>query len=145
MLCLYFGSTCKSDGASCHIHSKYPWYLWAMQAKNPARDLPIALFTSLGVSSVVYILMACAITLMVPYKLIDLQAPFSVAFHTAHEPWLAQLVSIGAVIAIGTVLIVSLWSRPSLAFPSDMFWLPDMRAVLYDCALIYAVRWGVKP
>lgn len=79
-----------------------------MQAKNPARDLPIALFTSLGVSSVVYILMACAITLMVPYKLIDLQAPFSVAFHTAHEPWLAQLVSIGAVIAIGTVLIVSL-------------------------------------
>ncbi len=78
-----------------------------MQAQNPGRDLPIALFTSLGVSSVLYVLMACAITLMVPYKLIDLQAPFSVAFHTAHEPWVAQLVSIGAVVAIGTVLIVS--------------------------------------
>ena len=73
----------------------------------------MALFTSLGVSSVLYILMACAITLMVPYKLIDLQAPFSVAFHTAHEPRVAQLVSIGAVVAIGTVLIVSSSPLPS--------------------------------
>ena len=80
----------------------------AEQAVDPARDLPIALFTSLGVSTVLYTLMACAITLMVPYQLINIQAPFSVAFHTAHEPWVAQLVSIGAVVAIGTVLLVHL-------------------------------------
>lgn len=77
-----------------------------VQAKNPARDLPIAIFTSLGVSTVLYLLMAAAITLMVPWQLIDLAAPFSEAFITLGLGWAAQLVSIGAVIAIGSVVLV---------------------------------------
>ena len=81
------------------------------QAKNPARDLPIALFTSLGVSSILYFLMSAAITLMVPWQLIDLNAPFSEAFLTLGMNWMAQLVSIGAVIAIGSVLLVRLLAR----------------------------------
>ncbi|KAK9848102.1 hypothetical protein WJX84_001578 [Apatococcus fuscideae] len=106
-----FGAQGVFAGASV-IYFSYGGYNaasnFAEEAVDPARDLPIALFTSLGVSTVLYTLMACAITLMVPYQLINIQAPFSVAFHTAHEPWVAQLVSIGAVVAIGTVLLVSM-------------------------------------
>ena len=55
--------------------------------------------------------MSAAITLMVPWQLIDLQAPFSEAFITIGMYWVAQLVSIGAVLAIGSVLLVSLWTE----------------------------------
>lgn len=37
----------------------------SVQAKNPSRDLPIAILGSLSVATILYILMALAITLMV--------------------------------------------------------------------------------
>ena len=36
-----------------------------MQAKNPSKDLPIAILGSLSVATILYILMALAITMMV--------------------------------------------------------------------------------
>ena len=96
----------KSCHLQCHLCLSSEVSHICLQAKNPARDLPVALFTSLGISTLLYLLMAAAITLMVPWQLIDTQAPFSAAFITLGLSWAAQLVSIGAVLAIGSVLMV---------------------------------------
>ena len=44
------------------------------QAKNPSRDLPIAILGSLSVATILYILMALAITMMVSMHSIHLTA-----------------------------------------------------------------------
>ena len=48
--------------------------LRSIQAKNPSRDLPIAILGSLSVATILYVLMALAITMMVR------------ALHTALSP-----------------------------------------------------------
>lgn len=54
-----------------------------------------------------YVLMAIAITLMVPFYQIDVLAPFSAAFTKIPGwGWCQYLVSVGAVFGIGTVLLV---------------------------------------
>lgn len=69
--------------------------LYAMQAKNPSRDLPIAILGSLSVATILYILMCLAITMMIPYYLIDVGAPFSAAFRLIPNwHWVAYLVDL---------------------------------------------------
>lgn len=54
-----------------------------------------------------YVLMAIAITLMVPFYQIDVLAPFSAAFTKIPGwGWCQYMVSVGAVFGIGTVLLV---------------------------------------
>lgn len=79
-----------------------------MQAKNPSRDLPIAILSSLSLATVLYLLMSFAICLMIPYYYIDIGAPFSAAFLRIDGwHWVSYLVSVGAVFGLGTVLLVS--------------------------------------
>lgn len=78
-----------------------------MQAKNPKKDIPFAIMLSMGIVTTLYILMCMAITLAVPYKQIDSSAPFSVLFkHINGWHWAAYLVSVGAVLGVGTVILV---------------------------------------
>ena len=48
-----------------------------VQVKNPGIDLPIGIVGSLLVCAFLYALMCVVICLMVPYALIDINAPFS--------------------------------------------------------------------
>lgn len=77
------------------------------QAVNPRKDIPFAIMLAMGTVTTLYILMCIAITLAVPYYNIDKQAPFSVLFKSFdHWHWASYLVSIGAVLGVGTVLLV---------------------------------------
>lgn len=53
------------------------------QAKNPSRDLPIAILGSLSVATILYILMALAITMMVSIPRVQWTAPIVLKF--AHK------------------------------------------------------------
>ena len=55
------------------------------QAKNPSRDLPIAILGSLSVATILYILMALAITMMVGMHRIHLD---TMAIWMATPMWL---------------------------------------------------------
>jgi APA family basic amino acid/polyamine antiporter len=83
----------------------------AEEARNPQRDVPIGIIVSLLLCTVLYILVAGVLTGMVPYKLINLDAPVADAFaqrglHTAQF-----LIALGAVIGITSVLLVLLLSQ----------------------------------
>ena len=93
-----------------------------MQAINPRKDVPLSIVVAMGVCTTLYVLMCMAITLAKPYYLIDSHAPFSVLFKTIPGwHWASYLVAVGAVIGVGTVVLVgSLFDfvlHPPLCWP----------------------------
>ncbi|EEF35773.1 cationic amino acid transporter, putative [Ricinus communis] len=79
----------------------------AEETKDPARDIPIGLVGSMALTTLLYCLMAITLCLMVPYKQIDPDAPFSVAFQSVGWGWAKYIVSLGALKGMTTVLLVS--------------------------------------
>lgn len=52
----------------------------AEETKNPGKDIPIGLVGSMTITTAFYCILAVVLCLMQPYKQIDPDAPFSVAF-----------------------------------------------------------------
>jgi APA family basic amino acid/polyamine antiporter len=86
----------------------------AEEARNPSRDVPIGIITSLVLCTVLYIAVAAVLTGMVPYQQINIDAPVSDAFRQAGLPWAQLLISIGAVAGITSVLLVMMLSQPRI-------------------------------
>ncbi len=84
----------------------------AEEAKNPKRDVPIGIITSLILCTVLYILVAGILTGMVPYNKINIDAPVSDAFRQVGLPWAQFLISLGALTGITSVLLVMMLSQP---------------------------------
>jgi APA family basic amino acid/polyamine antiporter len=83
----------------------------AEEARNPQRDVPIGIITSLALCTILYILVAAVLTGMVPYHDIDLDAPVALAFGARGLPVAVFLISLGAVVGITSVLLVLLLSQ----------------------------------
>ncbi|MHB8579089.1 MAG: amino acid permease [Ignavibacteriaceae bacterium] len=81
------------------------------EAKNPKRDVPIGIITSLILCTVLYIAVAGVLTGMVGYNKIDINAPVSNAFKQVGLVWAQFLVSLGAVAGITSVLLVMMLSQ----------------------------------
>jgi APA family basic amino acid/polyamine antiporter len=84
----------------------------AEEARNPQRDVPIGIISSLVICTVLYIAVSAVLTGMVPYNEIDLNAPVSSAFAQVGLYWAQFIVSIGAVAGITSVLLVMMLSQP---------------------------------
>ena len=83
----------------------------AEEARNPARDVPIGIITSLVLCTVLYIAVSAVLTGMIPYDRINIDAPVSDAFRQVGLPWAQFLVSIGAIAGITSVLLVMMLSQ----------------------------------
>jgi len=86
----------------------------AEEAKNPQRDIPIALIGSLVVCTILYIAVAAVITGMVPYNKISIDAPVSNAFMQVGIGWAQFVISLGAITGITSVLLVMMLSQPRI-------------------------------
>jgi len=86
----------------------------AEEAKNPKKDVPIGIITSLLLCTVLYIAVAAIITGMVPYDKINIDAPVSNAFAQVGLPWAQLLISFGALSGITSVLLVMMLSQPRI-------------------------------
>jgi basic amino acid/polyamine antiporter, APA family len=86
----------------------------AEEARNPSRDVPIGIITSLVLCTTLYIAVAAVLTGMVPYDQINIDAPVSDAFRQAGLPWAQLLISVGAVAGITSVLLVMMLSQPRI-------------------------------
>jgi APA family basic amino acid/polyamine antiporter len=82
------------------------------EARNPQRDIPIAIVGSLLFCSLLYVLVAAVLTGMVRYDQIDVKAPISDAFAQKGLWWADGLISVGALTGISSVLLVLLLSQP---------------------------------
>ena len=83
----------------------------AEEAKNPQRDVPIAIIASLALCTLLYILVAAVLTGMVPYHQIDVHAPVARAFAARGLPVAVFIISLGAIVGITSVLLVLLLSQ----------------------------------
>jgi len=105
----------------------------AEEARRPAKDVPIAIVTSLVVCTVLYIAVSGILTGMVPYKEINIETPVSDAFRRAGLPWARFLVSFGAMTGITSVLLVMMLSQPRV-------WLAMARDGLFSPTFFGAVH-----
>ncbi len=78
----------------------------AEEAHNPQRDLPIGIIASLGICTLLYVLVAAVLTGLVPYQQIDVHAPVAEALRVVGFRWGAALVAVGALAGITSVLFV---------------------------------------
>jgi APA family basic amino acid/polyamine antiporter len=84
----------------------------AEEARNPQRDVPFGIITSLIVCTVLYIGVTIVLTGMVPSDQIDADAPIAAAFQRAGLYWGQFIVSLGAVAGITSVMLVLMLSQP---------------------------------
>ena len=86
----------------------------AEEARQPSRDVPIGIITSLTLCTILYIAVAAVVTGMVPYQQIDIDAPIAKAFSHVGLPWAHALISLGALTGITSVLMVLMLSQPRI-------------------------------
>ena len=90
----------------------------AQEAKNPQRDMPIGILASLGICTVLYILMALVMTGLAPYKELDVPHPVFVAIDHAGPSlhWLTYFINVGAIAGLASVVLVMLMGQPRIFF-----------------------------
>jgi APA family basic amino acid/polyamine antiporter len=88
------------------------------EARNPARDLPIAIIGSLAICTIFYILVTIgAIGIATPDQLAESEAPLSAALEEgAGLGWAASVLSLGAVVAITSVILVIFYGQTRIFF-----------------------------
>jgi basic amino acid/polyamine antiporter, APA family len=90
----------------------------AQEAKNPQRDMPIGILVSLGVCTVLYVLMALVMTGMAHYSELNVPHPVFVAISKAGPAlvWLGYLVNIAAIAGLASVVLVLLMGQPRIFY-----------------------------
>jgi APA family basic amino acid/polyamine antiporter len=98
----------------------------AEETKNPKRDLPRGIFGSLAIVTVLYVLVTIVLTGMVPYnQLGPLQpdgsydndaATLATAFTNIGVDWAANVIAIGAIAGLTTVVLVLLLGQSRIIF-----------------------------
>ncbi len=80
----------------------------AQEAKNPQRDMPIAIIGSLLICTLLYILVSAIATGVVPYGLLDVPDPIAVAADHAGMGWMGRMIKLGAIAGLSSVILVML-------------------------------------
>jgi basic amino acid/polyamine antiporter, APA family len=90
----------------------------AQEAKNPQRDMPIALLGSLGVCTILYIAVSLVLTGIVNYTQLNVSAPIAVAVSTLGPSlgWLEYFIKIGAIAGLSSVILVLLLGQPRIFY-----------------------------
>ncbi|MEA2193124.1 MAG: basic amino acid/polyamine antiporter, family [Solirubrobacteraceae bacterium] len=88
----------------------------AEETRNPQRDLPIGIFGSLVICTVLYVLVSLVVTGMVPYDKIKLEAPLAEAFRSVGKDGIAQVISIGALAGLTTVTLILMMGQARVFF-----------------------------
>ena len=94
----------------------------AQEAKNPQRDMPIAIIGSLLICTFLYIIVSGIATGVVPYGQLDVPDPIAVVADRAGLDWMGRLIKFGAVAGLSSVILVMLLGQSrvfySMAFGS---------------------------
>jgi APA family basic amino acid/polyamine antiporter len=88
----------------------------AEETRKPQRDLPIAIFASLVICTILYIAVSLVVTGMVKYNQINVKAPLANAFETVHQHTIATIVSYGALAGLTSVVLVLLMGQSRVFF-----------------------------
>lgn len=88
----------------------------AQEAKNPQRDLPIGIITSLVICTVLYILVASVLTGMVPWREVNIEAPIARAFLDRGLVGASHIITLGALAGLTSVMLVMLLGQTRVLY-----------------------------
>jgi basic amino acid/polyamine antiporter, APA family len=90
----------------------------AQEAKNPQKHMPIGILGSLGISTVLYILVAVVLTGLVSYTLLLVPDPVAVGVDSMGQGlyWLRPIVKIAAIAGLSSVILVMLMGQPRIFY-----------------------------
>ncbi|MEQ1558942.1 MAG: amino acid permease [Methyloglobulus sp.] len=86
----------------------------AGECKNPQRDLPRGMIYSLIICTVLYIVLALVLTGVVSYQYLGVNDPVAEAFQLRGVKWIALFISVAAVVAMTSVLLVFQMGQPRI-------------------------------
>ncbi len=88
----------------------------AQETKNPRRNLPIGLLSSIAVCTSLYMLVAYVLTGLVPYDQLNVPDPIAVGIDAIGMLWLSPIIKLGAICGLTSVVLVLLMSQPRIFF-----------------------------
>jgi basic amino acid/polyamine antiporter, APA family len=90
----------------------------AQEAKNPQKDMPRGIMGSLGVSTVLYILVAIVLTGIVSYTMLNVSDPVAVGVNAMGEKmfWLRPIIKVAAIAGLSSVILVMLLGQPRIFY-----------------------------
>ena len=86
----------------------------AEECKNPQRDLPRAMLYCLAICTVLYVLITLVLTGMVNYKELGVSDPLAYVFQKVGLDFVAGVISVSAVVAITSALLVYQLGQPRI-------------------------------
>lgn len=88
----------------------------AQEAKNPKRDMPIGIFGSLAVCTVLFILYCYVLTGIVNYKELNVAAPLSLALEKIPYGWLSVAMNLAVIAGLSSVILVMMLGQSRVFF-----------------------------
>jgi len=86
------------------------------ESKNPARDMPIGILGSLLICTVLYIATCAVLVGIVPYAQLDGPAPIATAVNHIGIKWFAEVVKLGAIAGLSSVMLVLLYGQTRIFY-----------------------------
>lgn len=86
----------------------------AEECENPQRDLPRGMMWSIIICTVLYIVIALVLTGIVPYHQLAVGEPLAFVFEQINMPKMTFIISISAVVAMASVLLVFQMGQPRI-------------------------------
>lgn len=86
------------------------------ESKNPQRDLPIGIITSLVVCSIIYMLISGLLTGDLPYKQLDTAQPVAYALQVLGYRFGSALVAVGALFGLTSVILTVMYGQTRIFY-----------------------------
>ena len=88
----------------------------AEDAREPRRSVPRAMLAAIGIVTALYVAMATVLVGLRPYKELGTDAPVSDALKSVGTGWAADIINVGALLALTTVVLVVLIAQSRVLF-----------------------------
>jgi basic amino acid/polyamine antiporter, APA family len=88
----------------------------AQEAENPKRDMPIGILGSLGICTILYVMVSFVLTGIVPYDRLNVPDPIAVGIDAVGLTWLSPVIKLGAILGLTSVILVLLLGQPRIFY-----------------------------
>jgi len=88
----------------------------AEEAKNPGRDLPIGIISSLVICTILYIIVVAILNGMVPFNTLNVNFPVAYAVNSVGLAWAGVIIAFGAIAGLTTVLLVMMYGQTRIFY-----------------------------
>jgi APA family basic amino acid/polyamine antiporter len=88
----------------------------AEETRNPQRDVPRGIIGSLVICTVLYVAVSLVVVGMQNYRELNTKAPLATAFQSVGQPIFANLITLGALAGLTTVMMILMLGQSRVAF-----------------------------